>query len=109
MLTANGLSGFIGKNFLSLWRIEDLAWLNEGYNTEGLEILLFGSDGGGEAFGFDLRSPERPIVMIPFLPFEWEEAVQIANTFPEFLDRLSNSEASDFINIDDVPPQPLDA
>ena len=46
----NGGEGFIGDNYLVLWKAEELADFNREYEVEKYApgIFLFGSDGGGE-------------------------------------------------------------
>jgi hypothetical protein len=51
-------------------------------------LTLIGSDGGGEAFGFDKRSKPWKVVMIPFVALCWEDAKPLANSFTGFLQRL---------------------
>lgn len=55
--TANGGEGWIGDRYLVLFRIEDLGTLNVGYEVGELApgFLLIGSNGAGEAVGFDRR------------------------------------------------------
>ena len=49
---ANGGEGFVGRAYLILWPIEKLRELNDAYQVEQYApgFLIFGSDGGGEAF-----------------------------------------------------------
>jgi cell wall assembly regulator SMI1 len=87
---SNGYEGVIGRsdgNFVRIWRVEDLLATNEAYQPSPWApgLLLFGTDGGGEGFGFDLRASRPPIVMIPFIPMNWSEARRMGDTFPEFL------------------------
>jgi len=51
-------------------------------------LLLFGSDGGGEAYGFDMRTPNKHIVQIPFVGMDWADAIAMGSRFEEFLDRV---------------------
>jgi len=88
-LRSNGADGPIGETgYLSLWPIDELADLNQGYRVREFApgLLLFGSDGGGEAFAFDLRNSSMPIVGVPFVGMSLEEARPIARTFTEFLE-----------------------
>jgi hypothetical protein len=51
----------------------------------------FGSNGGGELLAFDTRGSEPwPIVMIPFIPMDVNEARQIASSFDEFVFAIGN-------------------
>jgi SMI1 / KNR4 family (SUKH-1) len=91
MSQRDGGEGFIGKRYLVLWRVEELIEFNQGYesNEYAPGLLLFGSNGGGEAFAFDLRDPSLPIRMVPFIGMSLHDAVLIADTFNNFLARLS--------------------
>ena len=90
---ANGSEGWIGDAYVMLWRVEELLEKNSAYRvTEHARgLLLFGSDGGGEAFAFDLRSGSGPIVSIPFVGMDIKSATPIATTFRGFLESLSKS------------------
>ena len=54
-------------------------------------LFLFGTDGAGEAFAFDMRSNEQPIVCVPFIPLDLREAQVFAATFEGFLEVLRDS------------------
>jgi hypothetical protein len=54
-------------------------------------LFAFGTNGGGEAFAFDLRTSTMPIVMVPFIGMELSEARSIGTTFNGFLTALANS------------------
>ena len=90
---SNGGEGFIGKAYAILWRIEELLEMNKAYRTEEYApgLLLFGSDGGGEAFAFDMKSDATPIVSVPFVGMALDAARPIAVTFEGFLDAVSKS------------------
>lgn len=86
----NGGEGAIGESYAMLWDVSELASKNESYrsNEWAPGFLIFGSDGGGEAFGFDTRNPMWPIVRIPFIGMEWGAAEPLGDTFDQFLDNL---------------------
>jgi len=88
---SNGGEGFVGDEYLCLWRAEELVEFNTGYEVAEFvpELFLFGSNGGGESFAFDRRSNPWSIVMVPFIPLELKEALPIASTFAEFFQALS--------------------
>ena len=91
---ANGGEGFVGDAYLVLWPVEQLIELNEAYKVGEFApgLFLFGSDGGGEAFAFDLRAKgSRPIVSVPFVSMALTEARPIGSDFNEFLRNLSRS------------------
>jgi hypothetical protein len=86
----NGGEGFIGESYAALWEISELASTNSSYESQKWApgVLLFGSDGGGEAFGFDTGDPNWPIVQIPFIGMCWEEARPLGSTFSQFVENL---------------------
>jgi len=91
MMSSNGGEGFIGANsYLRLWKIEELPLMNDGYETVKYFPggLLFGTNGGLEAYGFDLRTPQVKIIEVPFIGMEWEDARLLSNTFNGFLNHL---------------------
>ena len=93
LMQSNGGEGFIGKGYADLWRIEEIIAKNQSYKACDFVpgLLLFGSDGGGEAFAFDNRSEQQPIVAVPFVPLSTEAARSLAARFGEFLEGMLNS------------------
>jgi hypothetical protein len=87
---SNGGFGEIGDHYLQFWPVEELLKWNEGYKVAEFApgLFLFGSDGGGEAFAFDRKQPGLPVVMVPFIPLDRREAVELAPTFDAFLEKL---------------------
>ncbi|MBN8781337.1 SMI1/KNR4 family protein [Thiobacillus sp.] len=88
LLHSNGADGPVGETgYVSLWAIDELSELNRGYRVEEFApgLLLFGSDGGDEAFAFDLRDSSMPIVEVPFIGVSLDEARPLAATFTEML------------------------
>jgi hypothetical protein len=90
----NGGEGFIGENYLMAWPIEDLIQNNNDYQVEEYApgLFLFGSNGGGEAFAFDTRSDPPPIVAVPWIVLDLNDAIVIAPNFDAFLQHLYTSE-----------------
>ena len=89
MLQSDGAEGPVGKNgYLNLWKIGELIELNQAYRAEEFApgLLLFGSDGGDEAFAFDTRVSGLPIVETPFVGMSLEDAIPLASTFTELLE-----------------------
>jgi len=92
---ANGGEGVIGETeYVALWDVNELRHLNQMYeiekNVPGL--LVFGSDGGGEAYGFDTRTRPWPVVRAPFVVMSWDDAEPMGATFHDFLMRLHGTE-----------------
>jgi hypothetical protein len=88
---ANGAVGDIGPlEYVSLWDLNELLRRNSslGVPAKSPGLVLFGSDGSGEAYGFDMR-PDKPLVVqIPFIPLDWEDALPKGTTFSAFLKLL---------------------
>lgn len=90
---SNGGEGFIGNAYAILWRIGELTTMNESYQVKDYApgFFVFGSDGGGEAFAFDMRTSAMPIVSLPFVGMEPGAARLIAPTFQAFLAEIAKS------------------
>jgi hypothetical protein len=90
----DGGEGFIGPNsYAMLWKINDLLQFNKEYAVAEYApgLLLFGSNGGGEAFAFDLRAEGRnPVVSVPFIGMDLRDALPLAETFDGFLEHLAH-------------------
>ena len=86
----NGGEGFIGREYMILWGVEELVPMNQSYEVQKYVpgLLIFGSNGGGEAYGFDTRTPQWPIVQVPFVGMEWRYARSMDESFGAFLGRL---------------------
>ncbi len=93
LMQSNGGEGFIGTNYATLWRLEELAERNEGYKVADFApgLFLFGSDGGSEAFAFDKRSDGEQIVLVPFIAMELSKVRALATNFNGFIERLFKS------------------
>ena len=87
----NGGEGFIGDNYIIFWKVEELADFNREYEVEKYApgIFLFGSDGGGEGYGFDTQSAAMPIVRVPFIGMERRYATPVARDFPDLFAKLA--------------------
>jgi hypothetical protein len=83
----NGGVGFIGHWYRHLWPVGELLGSNRDYQVEvnAPGIFLFGSDGGGEGLGFDRRTSDFGVVMIPFIPMDAAECRPVARSFFDFL------------------------
>lgn len=64
-------------------RIGELIRFNKEYEVSEYApgILLFGSDGGGEGYGFNTNEPGWPVVRLPFIGMAPEYADEVANSF----------------------------
>ena len=93
----NGGEGFLQQSYFRLYSCEDLISLNEAYQVHNFApgLLLFGSNGGGEAFGFDTRHNPPEIVRIPFIPMDFEYAQPLGKSFLGFLQALAERDQGD--------------
>lgn len=84
MAVHNGAEGDMAESWLQLWPIEQLLEINKGYAVADYlpEILLVGSNGGGEAFG--IRKREGTFIQVPFL-FDEDGVADIGDSFKAFL------------------------
>lgn len=87
----NGAEGFVGEEYLELWKVEDVAERHAKYEIEKFcpGLIVFASDGGGESYGFDTRSSLWPIVRVPTVPMNWKDAIDEGTDFSNFLEKLS--------------------
>jgi hypothetical protein len=87
---ADGAEGFVGNSYLVLWPLAQLRDLNEAYRVHeyAAGVLLFGSDGGLEGYGFDTRGGGNSIVRVPFDRMDWEYARPAGRTLNEFFEML---------------------
>lgn len=88
---SNGGEGPVGPDsYLILFPAEQIAVLNEAYEVdrwaEGL--VIFGSDGGGEAIAFDTRSLPPRIVSVPFVGMSLDLVRPIAFDLKGFSESL---------------------
>ncbi|MGN6481477.1 SMI1/KNR4 family protein [Luteibacter sp.] len=91
MEASNGGAGFVGSNFIHLWRVEEIAPWNEDYESSRYApgLLLFASNGAGEGFGFDLRQNDVKVVMVPFIGLGWADAIVLADDLTGLFSRLA--------------------
>ncbi|MHC4400934.1 MAG: SMI1/KNR4 family protein [Planctomycetota bacterium] len=87
--TSNGGEGNLAvePGWVVFWPAEEVIVNNREYQvSEYLPgFFAFGSNGGGELLAFDCRqAPPFSVVMVPFIPMEQKEAVQVAKNFNEF-------------------------
>lgn len=92
--THDGGEGFIGDNYIIFWKAEELVDFNREYEveTDAPGIFLFGSSGGGEAYGFDMWDVAMPVVMIPFIGMDRQYAILVAADLPDLFAQLAERE-----------------
>jgi hypothetical protein len=97
----NGGEGFIGDGYCRLYPLDELISLNESFSVKEFapEIFIFGSNGGGEAFAFNITTSPVSIVKIPFIPMDAEAAELLGKTFREFLLSFTKKETNNLAQI----------
>jgi len=100
----DGGEGFIRYSYFRLYSIAELVSLNDAYQVEKFApgLVIFGSNGSGEAFGFDTREDPVQIVQLPFIPMDFEYAEPFGNDFMKFLSALEESKSDDDISLPQI-------
>lgn len=83
---SNGGEGYIGKNYISFWKVEDLATLNAEYQIQKYlseKFLGIGTDGGGVCYGFCLEK-EFAIFKCSLGDLDIKEITIVANSIKDF-------------------------
>jgi SMI1 / KNR4 family protein len=83
---SNGGEGYVGENYISLWKVEDLPALNEEYQIQKYlseKFLGIGTDGGGICYGFCLDK-NYLIFKCPLGDLDINEVVIIAKSTKDF-------------------------
>jgi hypothetical protein len=82
----DGGEGLVGDNYVRIFPQADALWLNEQSPFREFRdgIFVFGSTGGGEAYGFDQKDGNR-IVEVPFIPFIRDHARPVATELRTWL------------------------
>jgi hypothetical protein len=88
---ANGGEGFVGKRYIKLWVAEELLERNEKYQVAEYapSLFLIGSNGGEEAYAFDLAKDDGAVYQVPFIGLDPKDAEIVARFFDAFLPRIN--------------------
>ena len=89
---SNGLEGYVGgRGYLWLWAAGDVARLNAEYCVGELApgLVLIGSDAAALGYGFDLASPDLPVVSIEMAAMHREYLTALAPSFSAFIQSLA--------------------
>ena len=83
---SNGGEGFIGERYVWLWKAEELVTHNRGYKVAEFFPTFFfiGTDGGGEAYAFDVSRDDPTVFEVPFIGMP-SDANVIANSLDALL------------------------
>ena len=83
---SNGGEGYIGENYISFWKVEDLAALNAEYQIQEYlseKFLGIGTDGGGICYGFCLET-QFAIFKCPLGDLDTNGITIVANSIKDF-------------------------
>jgi len=77
----------VAPGWFQLWSPGEVEHWNREYQVAEFapDFLGFGSSGGGELLAFDFAGR---VVMIPFISMSSEDALPIANSWSEFVERI---------------------
>jgi hypothetical protein len=93
LLIGNGGCGEVGSgDYAMFWGSDEILKFNLEYetNTHAPGLILFGSNGGLEAFAFDSSHGTVTIGIVPFVGLSLVEYRPMAQSFCEFLELLSS-------------------
>lgn len=93
----NGGEGFVGNSYLILWSVDEILPFNRDYEVSSFcpELLLFGSNGGGEAYAFDRRNVPWRVVQVPFIGMDYADCDDMGSSFTEFVERIAGETATE--------------
>ena len=93
LLLGDGGAGDVGGGeYAMLWSSDEIEKNNIVYEVANYApgLVLFGSNGGGEAFAFDTMQAVATIGIVPFVGMSRKEYRPIAATFHQFLNKLAS-------------------
>jgi cell wall assembly regulator SMI1 len=91
MLQHDGCDAWVGESRLCLWPLEELPEANNLFEMETHmpTLRLFGGDGGGEYFAFDITTDPWSVVAVPTVGMAQDTIVPMAPSFSGFIERLA--------------------
>ncbi len=89
----DGGEGWVGQAYLILWGEAELLEGNKALSVDEFlpGCILFGSDGGGMAYGFIVSQTGSEVMTVPYIPMDLSEAEVMGGSFREFLETLALS------------------
>jgi hypothetical protein len=99
----DGAEGWVGDEYVALWNAADLVRYNRDLrlDLDAPGLVLIGTNGGGEGFGFDRREGRFNVVMVPLIGVTWDLAIDQGPTFTDWLLGASRAAGGQ-------PPSPVD-
>lgn len=79
-----------GSQYIALWPVNELEKLNQGYSVPEFwpKVVLFGSDGGGMAYGFSFIRGGLSVSAVPFDSIDERDVRDVADSFTTFMINL---------------------
>ena len=71
--------------WLILYPVDQLVDTNAGYDHRDKQLIIVGTDGGGEAYALDYRVDPPAWVVVPFIDLDVENALPAGGSLAEFL------------------------
>ena len=93
----DGGEGFVsGGDYAIFWRADEIPRFNQEYEVDVYApgLLLIGSSGGGEGFGFDTRISPWTIIRVPFVGMELSLVEPVSPSFAGFIEALAKGETT---------------
>jgi hypothetical protein len=90
----NGLATWFGDVYIALYSIDRVVEHNEirDHLSYQPELILIGSDGGGEAIAFDFRKHPPAVILVNMVSIHWSEAIFQAESFDRFMEQRRRGE-----------------
>jgi hypothetical protein len=85
LLTSGGPEGFLGETYIAFFNASDITACWRQAQPVAAGFVPFASNGGGEWYGYDFRSPQCPFVLLPALAACWDDAMLLGATWNDFL------------------------
>lgn len=93
LLLSDGVTGNIGNNYVDLWSVDNVINLNKEHNVSEFfpGFVLFGTDGGNEAYAFDFRNEDLQIIQTSLIPLDENSSNVISDNFIGLLEKLTEN------------------
>jgi cell wall assembly regulator SMI1 len=90
---SNGCEGPVGKDgYIVFWPIEELEKINSEYGAfeYAPNVILVGTDGGGEGYAFDFADNRSLFVQIPLASMSPDDIEPLADSLTQFLSKATS-------------------
>jgi hypothetical protein len=90
----NGGEGFVGKQYVRFYSVDQVLLIRRALGEAQLagDLVVIGSDGGGEALAYDFRQSSAPVVTLGFIPLDYKFVRVLAPTLTAYLEGLRPAE-----------------